>query len=307
MTTIPLSEHYIPATGAWVQDGPTGVGLTSPTGTPGGITYGPAPVQTVGGVTYGPGPTGTYFPPGEIGPAILRPDGSVFATGSSVAGKAAHTAIYRPGATSAQPGSWTAGPDFPNTDSAGDSSAALLPSGNVLVAGESGSIYEFDGASLTRTVAGPPGGSEVPVFLLPLPSGEALVLTPSLATQARLYVPIGAPQPAWAPTIATVPTALSRGQTYSLTGTQLNGLSEAAAYGDELSAATNYPLVRLTMTATGHVFYARTHDHSSMGVATGALPVTTRFDVPAGAETGAATLVVVANGIASAPVAVTIS
>ena len=103
-----------------------------------------------------------------------------------------------------------------------------------------------------------------------------------------------------------MPTALSRGQTYALTGTQLNGLSEAAAYGDELSAATNYPLVRLTVTATGHVFYARTHGHT-MGVATGALPVTTQFDVPAGAETGAATLVVVANGIASAPVAVTIS
>jgi len=306
MTTTPLSEHYIPATGAWVQDGPTPVGLTSPTGTPGGITYGPAPVQTVGGVTYGPGTSGTYFPPGEIGPAILRPDGSVFAAGSAVAGKAAHTAIYRPGATPAQAGSWTAGPDFPNADSAGDSSAALLTNGNVLVAGESGAIYEFDGNSLTRTVTGPAGGSEVPVFLLPLPSGEVLVLTPSLSTAARLYVPVGGPQAAWAPTITAVPTALTRGQSYALTGTQLNGLSEAAAYGDELSAATNYPLVRLTMSGTGHVFYARTHGHT-MGVATGATPVTTHFDVPAGAETGAASLVVVANGIPSAPVAVTIS
>jgi hypothetical protein len=51
----------------------------------------------------------------------------------------------------------------------------------------------------------------------------------------------------------------------------------------------------------------RTHDHSSMGVATGAIPVSTRFDVPAGAETGTATLAVVANGIASAPVTVTVS
>jgi hypothetical protein len=120
-------------------------------------------------------------------------------------------------------------------------------------------------------------------------------------------VPLGAPQPGWAPTITAVPTALTRGQSYALTGTQLNGLSEAAAYGDELSAATNYPLVRLTMAGTGHVFYARTHDHSSMGVATGALPVTTHFDVPAAAEAGAASLVVVANGIASAAVAVTIA
>jgi hypothetical protein len=91
-----------------------------------------------------------------------------------------------------------------------------------------------------------------------------------------------------------------------LTGTQLNGLSEAAAYGDELSAATNYPLVRLTNTASGHVVYARTHDHSMMGVATGAMPVTTHFDVPAAADSGATSLVVIANGIASTPVTVTI-
>ena len=39
--------------------------------------------------------------------------------------------------------------------------------------------------------------------------------------------------------------------------------------GDELNAATNYPLVRITNMASGHVAYARTHDHSTMGVATG--------------------------------------
>ena len=48
----------------------------------------------------------------------------------------------------------------------------------------------------------------------------------------------------------------------------MNGFSQAAAYGDELSAATNYPLVRITNTASGHVVYARTHNHSTMGVAT---------------------------------------
>ena len=90
-----------------------------------------------------------------------------------------------------------------------------------------------------------------------------------------------------------------------MTGTQFNGLSEAASYGDELNAATNYPLVRITNTASGHVVYARTHGYT-IGVATAATPVTTLFDVPANAETGASTLVVVANGIASAPVNVTV-
>ena len=41
----------------------------------------------MGGVTYGPGPSGTYFPPGEVGPAILLPDGTVFATGSAASGR----------------------------------------------------------------------------------------------------------------------------------------------------------------------------------------------------------------------------
>jgi hypothetical protein len=36
------------------------------------------------------------------------------------------------------------------------------------------------------------------------------------------------------------------------------GLSQAAAFGDEYQTATNYPLVRITNPATGHVFYAKT-------------------------------------------------
>ncbi len=309
MVNTPQSEHFVPATNSWISDGPTPVPLTSPTDHPAGLTYGPAPVQTVGGIPYGPGPTGTYLPPGEIGPAILRPDGSVFATGSAVTGQTGHTAVYRPGATAGQAGSWTRGPDFPGIDNAGDTSAALLVNGNVLVAGNTGALYEFDGTNFTTTSVAPtnPRGDSIAVFLLPLPSGQVLVLTPGLNVLARLYNPVGAAQAAWAPTITTVSTTLTRGRTFVLTGTQLNGLSQAAAYGDELNTSTNYPLVRLTNTASGHVVYARTHGHSSMGVATGATPVTTNFDVPATAETGATTLVVIANGIASTPVAVTIN
>ena len=71
--------------------------------------------------------------------------------------------------------------------------------------------------------------------------------------------------------------------------------------------ATNYPLVRITNTSTGHVFCARTHDHTTMGVATGKKKVVdTHFEVPSNMETGASKLVVVANGIPSQPVAVTV-
>ena len=278
----PNSERYLPSSGAWISDGSTGVDLHSPTTVTGCISY----------------PGGCYYPPGEIGPAILRPDGTVFATGSANNGKIAHTSIYKPGASSTDPGTWTPGPNFPSGESAGDCAASLLPSGNVLVSTASGKLYEWNGKKLKQTATGAAGA-----ILLALPSGETLVT----ASSVKVYVGVGTPKPAWAPKITSVPTSLTRGSTYTATGTQFNGLSQAAAFGDELETATNYPLVRITNTATGHVTYARTHDHSSMGVATGSTPVNTHFDVPAGTPTGASTLQVVANGIASTAVNVTIN
>jgi len=54
------------------------------------------------------------------------------------------------------------------------------------------------------------------------------------------------------------------------------------------------------------VFYARTHDHSTMGVQTGSTTVYTFFDVPATIDKGAGTIQVIANGIASLPVAISV-
>ncbi|MGH9205106.1 MAG: hypothetical protein ACRD1G_00865, partial [Acidimicrobiales bacterium] len=287
----------------WYSDGNTPDVLTSPTGTPGGLTYGPAPVQVVGGVTYGPGPAGTYFPPGEIGPALLLPDGKVFATGATAGSAGAHTAVYTPGATPADAGSFAVGPDFAAGDDAGDASGALLPSGHVLIATTSGRFYEYDGTAMPITGALPSNGGNTLYFILPLPNGQALVT----GGVTQIYSGNGSPNPAWAPTITTPPATVARGATFTISGTQFNGLSQAADVGDELNAATNYPLVRITNTASGHVVYARTQGHSSMGVATGSTIVSTSFDVPAGTETGASSLVVVANGIASAPVSVTVN
>ena len=77
--------------------------------------------------------------------------------------------------------------------------------------------------------------------------------------------------------------------------------SHRAGVGDDVQAATNFPLVRITNLKTSHVFYSRTHDHSSMAVASNAL-VSTHFDVPSAQERGFSALQVVANGIASPPV-----
>ena len=133
--------------------------------------------------------------------------------------------------------------------------------------------------------------------MLLLPTGQVLF---SHFSDLNIYTPAGAPNPAWAPTISSAPSKVLPGQTYQVVGTQFNGLSQGSAYGDDLQAATNYPLVRITNRTTGHVFYARTHDHSTMGVATGNATVSTFFDVPATVELGSSDLVVVANGIPSA-------
>ncbi len=274
----PNSEIYNPATGTWTSAGSTIVDLHSP--------------SPYGCLMYGPNEC--YYPPGEIGPAILRPDGTVFCTGSySTNNGPGHTATYNTAS-----GKWTAGPDFPNDDNAGDSFATLEPSGNVLVFGVSGTVYEWNGSTLSPvngiSYAGPP---------LLLPSGQVMILAYS---SVDLYTPTGQPQRGWLPTIASVSKTLTRGRGYKITGTQFNGFGQAMSYGDENQNATNYPLVRITNNSTGNVFYARTHGHSTMGVATGSLPVSTHFDLPSKMDTGASSLVVVANGIASKPVTVTI-
>ena len=273
----PQSESYNPATGKWKSLGSTVVNLQGP---------------PCCGCIQVPPKNWCYYPPGEVGPGILRPNGTVFATGALHEGATtAHTSIYTPGS------GWAAGPDWPDGDQANDSTAALLPDGNVLVLGSSGSLYEFDGTNFVRENVGQAG---VYTPLMMLPTGEVLV------GGFEVYRPSGTYQQAWQPTISSCPTTVTRGSSYKISGTQFNGLSQAAAFGDEVQTATNYPLVRITNYASGHVFYARTHDHSTMGVATGSKMVSTNFDVPANMETGAGMLEVVANGIPSAPVAITV-
>jgi hypothetical protein len=281
----PNSEKYIPPRGStkgmWYTAGNTVQDLQGP--------------PEVGRITYGDGQV--YYPPGEVGPAILRPDGTVFATGATHQGaRAGHTAVYQPALNSTGPGTWTAGPDFPNNDQAADSFAVLLPSGNVLVEGNSGTSYEFDGTTFTP-------GPYTPGSLLTLPTGEVLVG----GGPTELYIPTGTYSPSWAPSITSFPATVVRGSTYEIHGRQFNGLSQAAAFGDEFQSSTNYPLVRITNQGTGHVFYAKTHDHSTMGVATGDAIVSTNFDVPAGMETGASSLEVVANGIPSTAASITVN
>jgi hypothetical protein len=275
----PRSERFLPKSNKWVNAGSTIVDLA-------------------------------IASQSEIGPALLRPQGNVFATGANGTG-AGHTALYNTAT-----GKWATGPDIPNGNDMADAPAAVLPNGNVLcetsplIFQSPVTFYEFDGSKFQQVPSpsntGNPNTSYVGRLLV-LPTGQALyTLADGKNIDAEIYTAMGKAKAAWAPTIASSPATVTRGQSYPISGTQFNGLSAGAAYGDDAQMGSSYPLVRIINNATKHVFYARTHDHSTMGVATGTKPVSTHFDVPSGMETGASSLVVVANGIASKPVAVTV-
>jgi hypothetical protein len=241
----------------------------------------------------------------EVGPALLRPDGTVFQSGAT-----GHTAIY-----DARRNTWKVGPDYPVIAGEGqldqaDGPAALLPSGNVLVAASWGvcngpaHFLEFDGSTLTE-VARPASAqydSSYNINLLLLPTGE--ILETDFSGDVEIYAEAAARPCAQQgrPVLADADdlAVLARGRSYDFSGLQLHGLSSGVSYGDDAQAATNYPIVRITNRKTGHVGFGRTHGFSSFSIAPGAWSKAT-LDVPETLESGDSDLVVIANGIASAP------
>ena len=142
--------------------------------------------------------------------------------------------------------------------------------------------------------------------MLVLPTGQVLFTNGTKTVQ--LYTSSGTYEAAWQPTITSVASTLTAGSTNNvIKGTQFNGLSQGAMYGDDAQMASNYPIVRIVNQATRDVYYCRTHNHSTMGVATGATIVSTEFDIPSNIATGVSALYVVANGIPSKLKIVTIS
>ena len=259
----------------------------------------------------------------EVGPAVIRPDGTIIQFTGTNSGR---NSVY-----DINTGTWTATAGSGNFPAVGsghygvaDGPASLLPDGNVIVMAspvDSTNVFQtpshayvFDGTNLTA-VADPANASSFISYqerFLLLPTGEVLLTaynqcpgpgcgsTPAIAT-IQLYTAGGSPLDAWRPVITAGPANVTAGDTYSISGKLFNGFSEGASYGDDAQMSTNYPLVRITNIATGHVFYARTHDHSRMGVeSVGSNEIiTTEFDAPAGMEAGPSNLVVVANGIPS--------
>ena len=268
------AQRYIPSTNTWVDAGSVPVYMTG---------------SNVG------------F---ELGPGFLLPDGRVFQLGAN-----GHTAFYTPSTNT-----WTAGPDIPNNLGCDDAPGAMLPNGNVLFAADRfsplftgpTSVFEFDPTTNTYTNVTPPisvinlSGAAYVTRMLVLPTGQVLMTSGS--NKLAIYTPDGSADPSWQPTVSSV-TDNGDG-TFALTGTQLNGISEGACYGDDAEMSSNYPIIQL-VDPTGQVFYARTFNWSSTGVATGSTVETVNFTVPPGVDLGSSTLYVIANGIASAPFATT--
>ena len=269
-------ELYDPIAGTWASQGNTPVQLWDSSANCGGS----------GRASY------------EEGPQVLRPDGTVFATGANRCA-AAHTAVY-----TVSSNTWVAGPDFPSNLGISDGPAALLPNGNVLMMTSPGIFqngavfFEWDGTKLNQVPGVPDSASSTSYngHMLVLPTGQ--VLFTDFTNDVEIYTPTGNPYPGLQPSALLSTAVLGRGSSFTLFGFRFNGASQASAYGDDFQDATNYPIVRITNKSTGHVFYCRTHDHNSMAVGYPG-PAYTRLDVPANMETGASYLEVVANGIAS--------
>ena len=278
----------------------------------------------------------------EIGPAPMRPDGTLVAFGGNTGCTAtAGAAPTYPGAVdptaiyNVSMNTWTAGPNVPNDcrahSAAGfpstsctlaDAPAAVLPDGNILFAASNGygevptHFFEFTSATSSpansiNEVSDPLQNSSTQgaytYNLMLLPSGQ--ILMTDFSDQPELYTQkpgSGNPpyNPNWQPSISEVPAAIYAGATYTLQGNQIAGLSAGGYYGDDYQGATNYPIVQITNGTTGHVFYARTFGHSTMSIAPGTAG-STNFTVPLNIEQGPHnTIRVIANGIPSDPVGV---
>jgi len=285
------AELYEPKSGLWVSAGNTPVSLVDP---------------------Y---ECGNY----EIGPAVMRPNGSLVAFGGNTGCKEAPLQVDPTAIYDTEAGTWRAGPNVPaicgkdgtKNCSLPDAPAALMPNGNILFAASAGfggfptHFFEFTTDNAIDQVPDElyyanDSGAYYYNFLV-LPNGQ--ILSTDFSNIAEVYTPIGSPRAGWAPSITSYPQSVNPGGYYVISGTQFNGLSQGADYGDDVQAATNYPLVRITNNATGHVFYARTANHSTMSIAPGTYGSTT-FTVPGSTETGASVLEVIANGIASKGVAI---
>jgi len=252
-----LAQRYIPSTGNWVNTGTVPVALSS------------------SAAGY------------ELGPNILLPNGNVFQVGGN-----GNTALYNPSTNT-----WTAGPVVPGGFESDDAPGVLLPNGNFLFTADvqlynpPTHVFDYNYATntitdITPTVAhGDPASlvsqlaansSYTDRFLM-LPNGQAL-FTAGQTSQLYVYKGTGPVISASTPTITGI--TFNGNNSFTLTGTALNGASQGATYGDDAEMDTNYPIVSVA-TNIGTTYYARTTNWNKTGVGVTNGATVTTFALPA--------------------------
>ncbi len=262
-------------------------------------------------------------PEAEIGPQVEMPGGNTFVVGAGTTSEIAPEACtaHKPAADALfdyASGAWVKAPPIPTIEGvqydSADGPGAVLPDGNVLFdvspcvynAPLAFDLYNASSNTITSVpdVRNAANDSTYYTRLLDLPNGQVLFNDGSETLE--VYTAGGTPNPEWAPSVSGLSsTTLVPGHAESLSGRQLAGLDQGAAYGDDVQDSTNFPLVRVTNTESGVVTYARTSNWSSVSVAPGTAS-TTQFTLPKTTPAGASTLEAVANGIASPAVPVTV-
>jgi hypothetical protein len=268
-TGTSTAQRYVPSTNTWVSAGTLPVQLSS---------------SAVGE---------------ELGPYALLPNGKAFLVGGNN-----NTAVY-----DASSNTWTAGPTIPNGMAGDDAPGAMLPTGQMMFAADvplfnsPSALFLYDPGSntispvtstpsaLTGVLNGQPSYVD---RMLMLPNGQ-LLFNDSTST-LWVYTPSGSTSSA----VPVVQNVTNNGNgVYTLTGTQLNGQSEGATYGDDAEMSSNYPIVYLT-NSSGNVYYARTSGWSTNGVQTGSAAETVNFTLPGGLPQGSYSLFVSGAGLSSA-------
>lgn len=326
--TSSLAEIYNPITDTWQQ-----------------INPGPSP--SLGQISIpNPAPNSSQASnsPDEIGPALVLPNGTVFALGGN-----GETGVYTLPTTSAPTATWKPGPHLPtasttynntgttNYQTVLDGPACLLPSGQVLfIAGDTiyndpnnqqqlppgywsqSNFYIYDSTQVDITkqinpLDTPPNINSPYTYemaFLLLPTGQVLCSTYTntlqVLTPGSQY---GAPPDSWRPVPTNIPTEMVTGHTYTISGYLLNGLSQGSSYGDDLQNATNYPIVQITSPSTpSNTRYLRTFDFSTRGISRvgDTTPQSFSVQVPDDIPAGTWELKVIANGIGSSPTSIQI-
>ena len=277
-----LAELYVPASGStpasWIptQNLPAGLELSS-----------------IADPDYVP----------ELGGGLLLPNGQVFWLGGN-----GQTGYYNIASNS-----WTAGPDIPDNLVCDDAPAAEASNGDILFSADTSlytgpaHVFEYNPTSQVYTDISsefPQDYLDGPAYIdreLDLPNGQIMFTNSS--NQIVLYTPATGSLSANIPTIKSI--SENSNGSFTLTGTDINGNGDGAAYGDDAQMATNYPIVSFT-SAAGQVSYATTYGFNyKVEQASGTL-LTTQFTLPTGLAKGTYSVKVIANGAASSSFSLTI-